>query len=684
MWFFFVGILVPFLTLPYLFPGPSGQKSKILPFVDKKGLQPGPVLLLAVTFAAVFLRFYLLENLSTWPRLDEGTFGFEGMMLAQKWDWSLFKGWQAMPPFYFWGLSLFFRLFGVSLMSLWLFPALISFLTVIVAYMAARVYFSRTFSLILVFAAAQSFWHSYCGRFSEEPILLVLGQCLAVLNLVIFLKASPGWRKGLACGCLGACAGLGFYVWVAFAPVLLLLLVAVVLHVRWTLPKDARRGYFGIFAGVFLLVLAPLLVSAFSQDFGGYYSKFVPWGGNFDLQGQLWVGFSYLAEIFWGNLTGGDYAPLWGGYLNPVESSCFFLGLMECYRFRRNNLAQWLGLALLAGLAPGILSNTLESFRTVPFLPMAWLVVAWGFYRMVWNCPPQRAAFLGILLFICSLSLNSWHLFVKYPEAWGAPNSNWTVNIKSTEYWKAYSILKGYSLREGPGAALEELQPDPFDRTLTLADYAFDTARNPAFRFEDSRWIAVITNVHYYPFLQKRFPYSAFYPLLAGESAQYGGDILEVIPISPKNLQELKPWFEANQALQKVTSIMMERKEHRFRTKIFEYLYPLEPLMKGDPFLESCFWEKVHVQNDLESAYGDKKLSDIYQASLYSIQQALRYGYPTAHFYNELGILQEMGGRFGEARVSFQKAVQAPLDRTSASLHLEKMRRELELEKHPR
>ena len=117
----------------------------------------------------------------------------------------------------------------------------------------------------------------------------------------------------------------------------------------------------------------------------------------------------------------------------------------------------------------------------------------------------------------------------------------------------------------------------------------------------------------------------------------------------------------------------MDRKEHQLRDEILDALRPLESHAGQDPFLASCYWEKIHVQYNLQAAYGDATLQSIYAGSLGAVQQAIRQGYPAAHLYNELGVLLELGQRPTEAREAYLKATQAPLDVTPARQNLLKI-----------
>ena len=81
------------------------------------------------------------------------------------------------------------------------------------------------------------------------------------------------------------------------------------------------------------------------------------------------------------------------------------------------------------------------------------------------------------------------------------------------------------------------------------------------------------------------------------------------------------------------------------------------PLVHGDRFLESVFWDK-------RAAYEYVGLH--YDQNLLSYRMALARGYPTASLYFKLGELLLVGGRKAEARQALRRATRAPLDLTQA------------------
>lgn len=108
------------------------------------------------------------------------------------------------------------------------------------------------------------------------------------------------------------------------------------------------------------------------------------------------------------------------------------------------------------------------------------------------------------------------------------------------------------------------------------------------------------------------------------------------------------------------------------------------PAFQGDPFLESTYWEitaNLQFQKSLRAVLpqgiaGDPLFNPSLSPSLLktldlkptlsSLQMGLARGFPAAHLYYELGTTQAMAGMENLSRLSFQKALKAPLNFTKA------------------
>lgn len=80
-------------------------------------------------------------------------------------------------------------------------------------------------------------------------------------------------------------------------------------------------------------------------------------------------------------------------------------------------------------------------------------------------------------------------------------------------------------------------------------------------------------------------------------------------------------------------------------------------LVKGDPFLESCFGEWV-----TQFHWGAD-----HQANILLMKRAIEAGYPCAHLYYKLGQFLFLDHRLSEAKEAFQKAMNCHPNETDAA-----------------
>ncbi|HXL72506.1 MAG TPA: glycosyltransferase family 39 protein, partial [bacterium] len=246
-----VGIF--FLAIPLLFlykkvPFSETRAGAILN-MDFLPAPPGIVWILAVVLAVVF-RFWDLTSLSVWPTSDEGWINYLALQLSKKWNWNLFFASFQVPPVHFWGQALFFRWFGPSLFTLWLFPAFLSLVTLGLIYGAARIFFSSRFSFLCFLLASVNYWFLWNGRLSVSTADVVVPfECGSLICMGLALRKNhPGYRNlwpflwGLATGfCLYTAVESVFFVGA---------MGLTVLGAGWK-NKPARRGLWPWFGAGF-------------------------------------------------------------------------------------------------------------------------------------------------------------------------------------------------------------------------------------------------------------------------------------------------------------------------------------------------------------------------------------------------------------------------------------------------
>ncbi len=238
-------------------------------------------------------------------------------------------------------------------------------------------------------------------------------------------------------------------------------------------------------------------------------------------------------------------------------------------------------------MLPGMLARDWECFRIIPVLAVLIPITALGWARLSLGFSPGRSALMLFVFLLPSMGLDFHHLQV-YRHLWDSPKF-WQGCNKSIERYRAYQILKPKFLSEGPGLIFSDFVPGDCDPTLTLADYDFNPVVNPALPLGKAKWAALLTNVGYKPFLDRRFGPAKTYFLSKDLSIPDGGQMLWMIPLTDSNRPALDRWYLAGQAMQEVVDhYPQDRRRIKAGTSIKRsspHSKKIHPLFQKDPLL---------------------------------------------------------------------------------------------------
>ena len=653
-WKFWIALIGLFLPALLAVRAVQGKRSSLNEALQGEWIPKIPLLawiLLALT--ALFLRFHQLTTLSEWPLEDEAMNGHYAIELAEKGAWQLTYDFSGMPPLYVWGLGLFFKIFGISLATLWFFPALLSTLAVGFVFAGARLLFSRSFTFLLTGFWAVSFWPLYLGRFSVQGGFLAGWMALTFYCLGIFLRAEGEKARLKSSWILGFCAGVGFYTFTSWSIVAFILTLFV-----FKLTVGARRGEWGKFLYFFIPEIILFLILAWTTlgDRGGHF--------RYVLQNPLgpgWTGLNDTCAMFWGSRLPPylfAYRPFGGGFLNPLLGAFCFWGTVI---LARAGFSYWKqGIFFFILILPGFLTGGLDGHRVVQTMPFLIFTSSLGLASLASTLSQNKRIYFVAAMMLFSSLLDARQLFGVYHSLWTAPKDNWFAS-KSVERLRAFGILERLNKEQGPGAILSDLVPDIFDQSLSVATYPFNAAQNQKLSKVPCRWAAILINVHYQPYLSGQFPEASWFWLASDCVPPHGGLMLGVLPLPVSRPEVLNKYIEAEQASHSLTGQVYDNHDWKSSKPILQSLAGLYPLFKGEPFLESCFWEKI-----AEYDYHDRE----YSAQVQALQKALARGIPAAHLYNSLGALYMRRGYWEMARKNFQQAIHCGLNHTSAAAGL--------------
>jgi 4-amino-4-deoxy-L-arabinose transferase-like glycosyltransferase len=654
-WIILVGILLPLALASLLAQTRKGpQTAETLPSI--------PLWIWVLLGAAsVFFRLYRLTTLSSWPIVDEGIFGYFATRLEENWNWQLVHCFAQEPILYTWGQWLFFKLFGNSLSSLWLFPALCSIACLPAAWLLGHRALGRSAGFIAACWMALGFWPLYMGRFSVQSILMVLWECLALLALASCLSLSPKAPDKKPFLWLAFLTGTGFYIYLAWPMVAALVSAALLLNPGQTWSKRLKQFFlFLIPTSAIALPLALL----FAKNYLGYFGHLWSPNSSVDWGARLLLPLAYAKGLFWGtHQQVFSYGPLWGGLLNPLLAGFFFWGLAILLRSYRKPLTLWIVAALALFSLPAVMTNNFEMMRFTALLPVLIGIATLGTRSLLSYFPAAKRLWIFLLLLGFSSALDLYHLFIVYPQI-QARNPAYYGAHKTPEFAKAYPLLKVQEAQLGPGLILLNFNPDPYDQTLFTASYSFNAAENSHLYPSGAQWAALLVNVHEQPYLQKLFPKGRWVWLSEGLNRQDGGFLLEIVPVENDNRGLLLKWTKADGSLSELTRLVMELGVDPDQRQMQEVLDKAYPFFKGDHLLESHFWRirAIHssAAGQVAQAVEDEKV-------------AIRSGYPMAHLYNELGCLLYKENRLIESRKAFEEAACLKPNCTAAAVNLQNL-----------
>jgi 4-amino-4-deoxy-L-arabinose transferase-like glycosyltransferase len=632
LWILFAGILAPMFY--YTFRA-KGDRPEQAPFYAQEFFPGIPGWVWALIFlTAAFLRFWQIDHLFCWPWGDEALSGEAAIDLSRRWDWNIFYSVGQSPPLLNWICAVFFKFSGSVFLDLWLPPALISVATMITGFFAARQFFSKSFTLVCVGLLAFSYWPLWLGRCCLQATLVPLGELLVFYLLGKFLRADPAQKRGWAL-VSGVGTGLLAFTYATWPVIAAVVILAVGKSAKSKMVKCQALAFF---TSGLLIALIPFLIAVFREGYGQHLFEVSALnlssvGGNL-----LRVAWGYLSLSAWGGYRNeGFYIPAQGGFLNPLLASLLCLGLINLFRQRSRPLAQWLMIAIPLFLLPGLLSLNVNGLRIVQVLPLLLILAAWGIEPLIHHLPRSKSAWLaGIFLFTAVFDMG--RLVWPYQDLDAYPD-RFSATGKSLAGYRTYQELEKMKVKEGPGIVLAEWHPAS-DRTLDVATYFWNAARHPGLSPEKAAWLGVVIEASYQPFLKSRFPKAQWHLLNKDLS-------LGIIP-SDETTRDLQvKWAKADQAFRDVNRAIDHVNEKNCLETFDRDMKRDYPLVKGDPFLESCFWEKVGYFYYYKGGH--------YPEHLLAIQRALERGYPAAHLYYQLAGLLDLAGKKKEAREWLEK-----------------------------
>lgn len=590
------GILLPFMILLKTSRPGSLASEKFdplnrldLPWIPIVG---GVFLLVLVS------RFWKLGSLFAWPGVDEAYKG----MLAFEWlkegKGGFFYGFNQSPPSYIRSIALLLRLHFSPLLSLWLPPAIASFLSVGFCYGAARQFFPFFPSFLCAMGMAFSYWPLLAGRLGLEWSFILLWECLLFFLLGLAFRPPPGKpvRTGLLF-LLGLVAGAGSLLGATW-PIISSGIALMVLFLLAQKPPWIKNSLF--FSMGLILSLIPFLKAVEAEDYGGHILSTLISGGSFKRWNLLLSAWDYISAFFWGGNAA--YVPRSMGFFNPLWASFLLLGILELYRCRRDPRTRSIIFLFTFFCLPAFLLTDLEPFRLVQLLPLCLLIIGLGAQTLLSKGVGRKGPLILGLLWVLAGCLDGYRLVAPYGNLMHHPEA-FASTGKSLEKLQAYRVLSEFRSVQGSGLIFSEFVPESGDLSLAYVTEPFNRFWEPGSDLSTFHWVGFLTSVHYAPYLSRRFPGMQGTLLPSQIPGRASDHFLGILSLSPKTMPIFQDWLRGYRMLWQADSQAMNLSNGKPRTIVLETLLENYENFPKDPFLQSCFFEKLLFNYSWEKTF---------------------------------------------------------------------------------
>lgn len=596
LWVALLGLALPFLLGVLSVQPPSASQGAALFSAEAFSFPPFlPILLL---LAAWGLRFWDLSGLFRWPNWDEAAMGTFAAQLDRHWEWKYFFGFGEEPPSFIWATAALLKLGVPPLPSLWFPLALVSALGLGMAWAAARQFFSRSLSLLLMGLVGLSYLTLLLGRLGLPLAWMPLWE-----SVLLYLwgryrntpeKSPSAQRKWLLL--FGLCAGFGFnltHFWITA--------LGLTLALGWTLAKK-KNGMPGLLllSSAFVLGIFPFLWAAVRESYGGNLLQHSFLGASTAWRPWEILG-SYFSAYCWG-FPQEAYVPQAMGLWNPLLDSFLFLGLMEWIRLRKSPLVRgfWILLALLylpVGLVVG-----LDPFRLLQVLPLWFLAVATGLQALLVSLPKDKRLGAALAVLAVSGAVDGSRLVFPYLGVSELPVRLAAVD-KSPEKFQAFQALRDAELKQGPGLVFSEMIPESGDFSLAYMASASNAAWAPEDQLGKAKWIALLTPFYDATYFTKNYPDSRVFFLPSSVLRLRSDHVLVVLPVTPQNLPVLRKCREAYRLFWDLSYQVLVAPNGQSRQPVLKELLGAYPGFPKDPYLQACFFEKLLFNYTAEKTF---------------------------------------------------------------------------------
>ena len=230
------------------------------------------VLLIAIGIFLRSLRFWAFPH---WPLFDETSILQFALELNRHWDWKFFYTDGQIPPLLIWATAILLKIFQNSFLALELPVFLVSCLTLLAGWGAARRFLPEKWAYLSTAFLALAYWPLYLQSLSIQAI------CLPVWEIGVFFLLAETFKKEsnwFWIGILGAWLGLGYWTYTSWPVVTLAALIISIIGIKqsgWNIRSLLLLG-FGLFITGFYFLVASFQSGGYGTHLVGYSAGYRP------------------------------------------------------------------------------------------------------------------------------------------------------------------------------------------------------------------------------------------------------------------------------------------------------------------------------------------------------------------------------------------------------------------------
>jgi len=590
--------------------------------------------------AGFFLRSLRLWAYPQWPLCDETTNIQFALELNRHWDWKFFYSDGQVSPLLIWATGILLKISQNSFFALEFSSFFVSCLTLLSGWWVADRFFPKNLAFLSTAFLALGYWPIYAQGFSIQDICLPVWEMWVFF--LLFEAMKKGWEKSswLWIFTLGAWLGLGYWTYTSWPVV-----TVAALFISVVSATKSRWGYhlpLLLVAGLFTTGLYFVVAAIQNGGYGTHLIGYSAFHGYIPIKEVLLSAVDYVNFIFGGYWSIGIYAPIQGGFLNPLMGAFFWIGTWEVLRWQTTpRFSQWVVPILMFFLLPGVLSQNLQGFRIIQAMPVILALSALGACRFLDSLSSRRRPALLALLLLSSLAWDSSRL----TETWIRFTST------TTQFRAVYAVLKKIAQEQGPGLCFTQFKvPNQGIENLAAAVFPFNAAENPRLDIHQSRWAAILLHPDEVVFLRKDFPGAQWLipPMLSSGDDRFD---IGLIPIVGKEDSRLEKWMAADKWLQKAGWESLSVSNSQSYQEALQYWLNPPRFLKEDRFLQTCYWER------LGEFYYWHGYENHYSLQVDALKRALTDGYPAPHLFYDLGCLLFRRKNYPESQKTLEAAL---------------------------